>query len=65
MTKNEAKVAMQSGKKVRHRFFTDDEHITMNKAGKIVSDEGYEWDEQEFFSYITSKAWDTDWEIVQ
>jgi hypothetical protein len=40
MTKEEAIQAMQEGKAVAHRNFTDDEHIIMQK-GEIYDEAGY------------------------
>lgn len=40
MTKEEAIKAMSEGKKVRHRYFSRDEWVTMNSAGLYEFEDG-------------------------
>lgn len=60
MYKSEAISAMQTGQRITHRFFSDDEFITM-KDGKVVDEKGYTFDPDEFWMERTGKDWETDW----
>ena len=64
MTKEQAIQAMKKGERVRHRFFTSDEHIFLK--GEIVHDEdGFNLGTiSDFFKYRKDAAFDNDWEIV-
>jgi hypothetical protein len=62
MTKDEAISAMKEGKKVTHRHFTDKEWISM-KDGRILTEDGYNHDAREFWSYRKDKAFEEDWEL--
>lgn len=64
MNKQEAIQAMMEGKKVRHRFFTSDEFIIMDKHWNIITEEGYSTPEANFWTDRISDAWERDWEIV-
>jgi len=62
MNKQQAIDAMLQGKKVTHRFFTDDEWVTMNEQGEIVSEDGV--NHGLYFWKLRSHAdWETDWNI--
>lgn len=63
MNKVEAIQAMRAGKRVRHRFFSDDEFVTM--VGDLIVDEnGYEFSQTMFWNDRTTEVWENDWEIV-
>lgn len=62
MTKQQAIAAMREGKKVTHPFFYPDKWITM-RGYMIVTEEGFETPEHEFWKYRTDPAFDTDWHI--
>lgn len=63
MNKVEAIQAMRAGNKVRHRFFSDDEYVTM--VGDLMVDEGgYEFSQTMFWNDRTAMVWENDWEIV-
>lgn len=62
MTKLEAIAAMQEGKKVKHRYFSDDEFITM-KYGAIIDENGYTL--RDFWLYRKTFDWESGWEIVE
>lgn len=65
MTKEEAIEQMKQGKKVRHRYFGQDEWIAMKSDFTIVTEEGYHCDANEFWSWRKSKSWNTDWELIE
>ena len=60
MTKQEAITAMQSGKKVSHDYFGDNEWVTI-KDGKIYSEDGVE--HHEFWDIRFQKYWDDNWSV--
>ena len=62
MNKSEAINAMQHGKYLTHRFFGDDEFISM-KEGYIVTEEGYKCTPSSFWNDRTDANWDEDWSI--
>lgn len=64
MTKEEAIVAMEAGHKVTHQYFTKDEFIRM-KNGKLITEEGYEFEPWKFWMYRNYKVWETDWSIYK
>lgn len=62
MNREEAKLMMQEGHKVTHRYFSDDEYIKLND--QLLEDEmGYLHDYNEFMSSRTEECWDSDWRI--
>ncbi len=63
MDKFEATAAMKEGKKVRHRFFSSDEWVTI-KDGKYVFEDGVVCSPEEFWRYRNLPQWNDDWEIV-
>ena len=63
MTKQEAIESMRSGKKVKHRFFDSDEWITIIND-MIVTEEGYSFSSNEFWSLRETVQWENDWSIV-
>lgn len=63
MTKQEAIAAMREGKKVRHRYFSDDEYIKI-QDDMIVTEEGYTVLQTEFWYFRQDSHFDVDWEIV-
>jgi hypothetical protein len=56
MTKAEAMAAMREGKKVTHRWFSDNEWMSM-QDGKVLTEEGYKHDQREFWRYRTDESW--------
>lgn len=63
MNKNEAILAMREGKKVRHRYFSPGEWITMTSDGNFLLEDGVRCSWNEFWKWRTQKEWDTDWEL--
>lgn len=64
MTKQEAIKAMRAGKKLTHRHFTPNEFITI-KLGRIVDENGYSFNANEFWSFRTAETFDTDWKLFE
>lgn len=64
MTKTEAIQAMKSGKKVHHRYFTDDEFMIMTKDGDYKFEDGVICDPSMFWKDRNTMDWQEDWEIV-
>lgn len=62
MTKQEAIHAMSEGKKVTHYFFTPEEWVTC-KGNKMLTEEGYEHDPYEFWSWRKGADWNEGWEL--
>lgn len=64
MTKDQAIVAMRSGKKVTHEYFSDGEWITMS-GYMIVTEEGFEHPADEFWRHRQGSTWiDGGWSII-
>jgi hypothetical protein len=57
-----ALLALKSGLKVRHRFFTSDEFLEMTPAG-VVTEEGYLVSDV-FWSDRTGPEWNEGWSLV-
>lgn len=64
MTKQEAIQAMKQGKRVRHRFFSQDEWMTQYSNGQIIFEDGVKVNMALFWSDRTGPAWQDGWEIV-
>lgn len=64
MTKSEAIIAMKEGLKVTHRYFTDDEFITM-KFNKIIDENNYSFCPEEFWMYRTNPWFDSGWSLFK
>ncbi len=62
MTKMEAVVAMKNGEKVTHRYFSEDEYVTI-KDGYYVFEDEVKCPPVEFWILRTGKEWLTDWSI--
>lgn len=58
MNKTEAILAMKSGKKVTHKYFSPDEWMTMIGNTIILFEDGVECEVDEFWSYRTQEYWD-------
>jgi len=57
MTKQDAINEMKLGFKISHRWFSDNEWMTI-EGNKILTEEGYKHNMNEFWSYRTDKSWD-------
>lgn len=65
MTKSEALHYMASGHKVGHKYFSDDEWITINpENGNILLVDGSQCSVDEFFAYRTDKSFDEGYELI-
>ena len=53
---------MQNGKKVTHRYFSDDEWMTI-EDGVIVLEDGVRCRQADFWSLRTSEAWNDGYEL--
>lgn len=64
MTKTEAIQATKEGKKVTHRYFSNDEYLYRDNSGILRTEEGYPV-KPEFWSYRTDASWDSDWSVYE
>ena len=64
MTKTEAIAAMRSGKKVRHRDFSEDEWMTM-EGFDIVLEDGVRCDDFEFWRWRKGEGWEDGYSLVE
>ena len=62
MTKGNAIKAMKKGKRVTHRFFSDDEWITIMADKETIVDEN-DTKHFTFWVYREGSAWQEDWSI--
>lgn len=64
MTKEEALRELFAGKKITHRYFSDDEWITFkSEEEKLELEDGAKCSLHEFFMYRRGDEWETDWSI--
>ena len=63
MTKTEAIVVMNKGKKVTHTYFSHDEWMTI-KNGEIVFEDGGKCSQDEFWKDRTTKEWEDGYTII-
>ncbi len=64
MNRQEAITAMSEGKKVRHRYFSPEEWVTVEN-NHIRTEEDYYFKMNEFLQRRHGAAWETDWELVE
>jgi len=62
---NEAMIAMKEGKKVRHRFFANDEWMMRTEDGKYLFEDGVKCSFLMFWMDRTGEEWNDDWSIVE
>lgn len=66
MTKSEAIQAMEEGKKVRHRYFSDNEWVKELNPFMYIYEDGVRHSKKGFWDIREQNdGWDEDWEIVQ
>lgn len=63
LTREEAMEAMLQGKKVRHRYFSDEEYMTIEN-GKILLEDGVKCSYEEFWKYRNLEGWKDGYELV-
>lgn len=65
MTREEAIKAMSEGKKVRHKYFSREEWVTMKSNGEYLFEDGYSVSPELFWFDRQDSYWDKDWEIFK
>lgn len=65
MTRAAAKNAIADGKKVRHSLFVGNEFVTKSKRkGWLEDEDGFTFNEEEFWRHRSGAQWETGWSIV-
>lgn len=64
MTKEEAIRAMSKGKKIRHRYFSKDEWVTINSSGLYEFEDGVKVDPSLFWMDRQDSYWNDGWSLV-
>ncbi len=66
MTRHEACNALLKGHTIRHRFFTEDEHIKLasDGSGRYEDEQGYIFTPSVFWADRREPAWQYGWELV-
>lgn len=64
MNKQEAIAAMKLGAKVTHRFFTQNEFVTITPAGWYLFEDGVMCSPLSFWYDRTGQAWEEDWTFI-
>ncbi len=64
MTKQEMLKALQEGKKVRHRYFSDDEWMMRRADGNYMFEDGVSCSAGLFWADRSGEQYNADWEIV-
>jgi len=62
MTKIEAIMAMEKGKKVTHEYFSPNEWMTIGGRGYVFED-GCTCEENEFWRLRTGGGWECGWKL--
>ena len=60
MTREEAIKAMSEGKKVRHKYFSREEWVTMKSNGEYLFEDGYSVSSELFWFDRQDSYWDKD-----
>lgn len=63
MDKAQAIAEMKKGKKLTHKYFTEDEWVTIGVNGQYVLEDGVECSFYEFWRWRQSEAFNSDWEF--
>ena len=62
MNIHEAQAALKQGKKLTHRYFTDDEWI-LQQGIYIICEDGAQIEAEGFWKYRVSADWFNDWRV--
>jgi hypothetical protein len=62
MTKTDAILAMEQGKKVTHKYFSPEEWMTM-KDGMIILEDGVQCTPQEFWGWRIGIDWENGYSL--
>jgi len=65
MNKEEMKLALAQGNKVRHKYFGEKEFVMQLPDGTYQFEDGNTVPEELFWEHRTDFYWDKDWEIIQ
>ncbi len=65
ITKDEAIMIMKHGGKVTHEYFSPGEWVTMKNNFTVVTEEGYEISETEFWQYRSNPNFEKGWSILE
>ena len=57
MNREEALQEMKAGAKVRHEYFTSEEYLFMDRYGRIMTEDGYEFADQFFANDWFATGW--------
>ena len=63
MDKAEAIQQMKLGKKLTHRYFSDDEWVTIDKHGQILLEDGVTCSQYEFWNHRKQDWWNDGWSL--
>lgn len=65
MTKNEAIIAMQQGKKVTHEFFSAEEWMKASGNFAYEFEDGIVCSDNEFWHFRSGVEWEAGWSIFE
>ncbi len=63
LSKSEAIQAMREGKKVTHRYFSNDEWVTLTATGLYLFEDGVVCPSLLFWQDRQGEYWETDWSL--
>ena len=67
MTRNEAREALKQGKKITHRYFSDDEFVMLANDGtnRIQDENGFKIESAMFWHDRAGAGFDEGWEVYK
>lgn len=65
MTKQEIKQALDEGKKIRHKYFSNDEFIAKLDNDWLIDEGGLHLPAEDFWAQREGGIWLNDWSIVE
>ena len=65
MTKKEIKQALDEGKKVRHKYFSDNGFISKLDDNWFLDEEGLHLPAEDFWNQREKDYWENGWSIVE
>ncbi len=65
LTRAQAQIAFINGKKIRHKYFTDDEFIFLNSKNEMEDADGNIFNKMDFWISRGTEQFNEGWEILQ
>ncbi len=65
LTRSQAQIAFINGKKIRHKYFSDDEFVFLNNRNEMEDADGNIFNKMDFWLSRGSEKFNEGWEILE